>query len=237
MSAALRLRSLVRRRMPGVADFLGRIEDRLYRLRLGERVFIDIYERNVWESVESRSGSGSTLEQTKTIRAALPLLLQDLGVKSLLDIPCGDHYWMKEVPLDGIQYIGMDIVPAMVENNQRLHSGAGKTFLTGDLARDRLPKVDLIFSRDCFSHLPYKDILAALRNVTRSGSTYLLTTTFTERSQNEDLNRFGWRPVNLQASPFGLPPPVLVINENCTEHDGQYADKSLGLWKIADLRC
>jgi hypothetical protein len=32
-----------------------------------------------------------------------------------------------------------------------------------------------------------------------------------------------------------LPPPILVINENCTEHDGQYAHKSLGLWKIADL--
>jgi SAM-dependent methyltransferase len=236
MSAALRLRALVRRRMPAVADCLGRIEDRFFRLRLGRRVFADIYARNAWGGSESRSGSGSTLEQTHAIRTALPPLLRELGVKSLLDVPCGDHHWMKEVPLDGIRYIGIDIVPAMVERNQRLYGGAEKTFRAGDLVRDPLPPVDLVLSRDCFSHLPHGQILAALRTIKRSGSIYLLTTTFTERTQNEEINRFGWRPVNLQLQPFNLPPPALVINEHCTEHDGQYADKSLGLWKIADLR-
>jgi SAM-dependent methyltransferase len=236
MSAALRLRTLVKRRMPGAAGFLGRIEDRLYRLRLGQRVFIDIYERNAWGGVESRSGSGSTLEQTKTIRAAIPQLLRDLGVRSVLDIPCGDHHWMKEVPLEGIQYTGMDIVPAMVERNQRVYGSGGRTFLMGDLVRDPLLKVDLILSRDAFSHLLHGDILGALQNIRRSGSTYLLTTTYAERTKNDELDRFGWRPLNLQLSPFHLPPPLLVINENCTEHDGQYADKSLGLWKIANLR-
>ena len=236
MSAALRLRALVKRRMPRATDFLGRIEDRLYRLGLGQRVFNDIYERNAWGGVESRSGSGSTLEQTKTIRTALPQLLRDLGVRSLLDIPCGDHHWIKEVPLEGIQYTGTDIVPAMVERNQRVYGSEGRTFLLGDLVRDPLSKVDLILSRDCFSHLPHRDILAALQNIKRSGSIYLLTTTYTERTKNEELNRFGWRPLNLQLSPFHLPLPLLVINEKCTEHDGQYADKSLGLWKIADLR-
>jgi SAM-dependent methyltransferase len=235
MSTASRLRALVRRRMPAVADFLGRIEDRLYRLRLGRRAFAEIYERNTWGGIESRSGSGATLAQTRTIRTAIPRLLRELGVKSLLDIPCGDHHWMKEVALDGILYIGIDIVPAMIELNQRLYGSGGKKFLTRDLVRDPLPPVDLILSRDCFTHLPHSDILAALRNIKRSGSVYLLTTTFTESTQNEELNRFGWRPVNLQLSPFDLPPPILVINENCTEHDGRYAHKSLGLWKIADL--
>ena len=157
-------------------------------------------------------------------------------MKSLLDIPCGDHHWMKDVALDGISYVGMDIVPAMVDRNQRLYGSGGKEFLVRDVVRDPLPQVDLILSRECFTHLPHRDIVASLRNIKRSGSVYLLTTTFTERTKNEDLNRFGWRPVNLQLSPFDLPPPILVINENCTEHDGQYADKGLGLWKIADLR-
>lgn len=235
MNAALRLKSLLRRRLPGVVNSLVRMEDGLYRLRLGRGVFIDIYERNAWGGVESRSGSGSTLEQTKAIRTAIPRLLRDLDVRSLLDIPCGDHHWMKEVPLEGIEYIGMDIVPPLVERNQRLYGSGRKAFFKGDLVRDSLRKVDLILCRDCFGHLPHGDIIEALRNIKRSGSTYLLTTTFPERTKNEELNRFGWRPLNLQLSPFDLPPPIIVINENCTERDGQYSDKSLGLWKIPDL--
>jgi hypothetical protein len=235
MSAALRLKSLLRQRLPGVVNYLVRVEDGLYRRRLGQQVFINIYERNAWGNVESRSGSGSTLEQTKTIRAAIPRLLRDLGVRSLLDIPCGDHHWMREVPLEGIEYIGMDIVPSMVERNQRLYGSGRKTFLKGNLVKDSLRKADLILCRDCFGHLPHRDIIESLRNIKRSGSTYILATTFTERTENAELNRFGWRPLNLQLSPFNLPPPIIILNENCTERDGQYSDKSLGLWQISDL--
>src|SRR5262249_22796871 len=161
-----------------------RIEDELYRRRLGQQVFINIYERNAWGNVESRSGSGSTLEQTKTIRTAIPRLLRDLGVKSLLDIPCGDHHWMREGPLQGMEYIGVDIVPPMVERNQRLYGSGRKTFLKGNLVKDSLRRADLILCRDCFAHLPHRDIIESLRNIKRSGSTYLLATTFTERTEN-----------------------------------------------------
>jgi len=235
MSGGSRLKSLLRARMPGAVSGLLRIRDALYRRRVGRRVFIDIHERNAWKNVESKSGSGSTLEQTSAIRAAIPPLLRDLGVRSLLDIPCGDHHWMKEVPLDGIDYAGADIVPSLIARNQRLYGGDRKTFLGADVVRDRLATVDLILCRDCFGHLPDRDILRALRNIKRSGSTYLLATTFTERTENEDLDRFGWRPLNLRLRPFALPPPIIVINEHCTEHGGRYADKSLGLWRVADV--
>ena len=33
----------------------------------------------------------------------------------------------------------------------------------------------------------------------------------------------------------GLPEPLDVIVEGCTEVGGAYADKALGLWRIADL--
>jgi hypothetical protein len=71
----------------------------------------------------------------------------------------------------------------------------------------------------------------------RSGSTYILTTTFPSLAMNEDLKQPGdWRRINLEREPFRLPPPIRLLNEGCTEGvDGQYADKSLGLWKLSDL--
>jgi hypothetical protein len=62
-----------------------------------------------------------------------------------------------------------------------------------------------------------------------------MTTTFTECEENVDIVTGDWRIINLQIPPFSLPEPVLILNEECTEGDGTYADKSLGLWKISDL--
>jgi hypothetical protein len=93
--------------------------------------------------------------------------------------------------------------------------------------------VDLVLCRDCLVHLSSKDAVAALRNLKRSGSTYLLATTFPEHTDNPDVITGYWRPINLELPPFALPRPMLMINEGCPERGG--ADKSLGLWRIADL--
>jgi hypothetical protein len=45
-----------------------------------------------------------------------------------------------------------------------------------------------------------------------------------------------FRPLNLEAPPMSLPAPMLMINEGCTEGDGKYQDKSLGLWRMLDIR-
>jgi len=44
-----------------------------------------------------------------------------------------------------------------------------------------------------------------------------------------------WRPLNLERPPFNLPPPLVLVNEQCTEAQGRYADKSLGVWRLGDL--
>src|SRR6185312_15131601 len=53
-------------------------------------VFEQIYTRNTWQSSESRSGPGSTLERTEILRRELPPMLARLGVRTLVDAPCGD---------------------------------------------------------------------------------------------------------------------------------------------------
>ena len=198
-------------------------------------VFAQAYETNAWAGRASRSGSGSEFEQTRTLIAELPALFRSIGVRSLLDIPCGDFHWMKQVDLSGIDYVGADVVARIVERNRDAHRAPNLSFQTLDLASDRLPKVDLILCRDCLVHLSYDDIVRALRNMVASGSTYLLSTTFVGRAANIDCATGGWRALNLEEAPFLLPPPLRVVNEKCTENEGIYADKSLGLWRLNDI--
>jgi hypothetical protein len=199
--------------------------------------FDDIYNSNYWNGAESLSGPGSSLEQTETIRRELPLLFHRHGITNVLDVPCGDFKWMSQVDLGSITYIGGDLVDTLVENNNGKFSKHGVSFQVMDLRHSQLPKVDLILCRDCLVHMSYADIWLALRTIVESGSTFLLTTSFTNKKSNWNIKTGLWRPINLALSPFELPPPVEVINENCTEGDKmEHKDKSLLLFRISDLK-
>jgi hypothetical protein len=75
-----------------------------------EQVFTGIFQSNRRIGDESVSGPGSSLEQTIEIRPRLPLLLEDLKVRSLLHAGCADFHWMKDLALGVEEHIGVDIV-------------------------------------------------------------------------------------------------------------------------------
>ena len=198
--------------------------------------FSNVYENNLFKGRISRSGEGSDLVQTATIRSRLPRLIEELNIKKLLDAPCGDWYWMREVHLCVDEYLGVDIVDELIKKNQFTYGNKQISFQCLNLATDALPKSDLILCRDCLVHLSFDDALEIISNFKHSGATYLLTTTFSKRMRNEDLGSGFWRPLNLQLPPFNFPPPIILINENCTEENGQYSDKSLALWHLDDIK-
>jgi hypothetical protein len=207
---------------------------RLFLKSASHEIFDGIYKTNYWRG-ESRSGEGSDLVQTAIIREVLPSLLKSLDAKSMLDIPCGDYYWMQHVDLP-VSYIGADIVQQVVKINNGKYSDAQHKFLHLDVCTDKLPQVDLIFARDLLVHLSYDDIRRAIQNMKGSGATWLLTTTFTRCDPNFDIQTGEWRTLNLQLTPFNFPEPVKIINEGCTQFNGDYSDKNLGLWKLQDLK-
>ncbi|HEX7999176.1 MAG TPA: hypothetical protein VF528_12370 [Pyrinomonadaceae bacterium] len=211
---------------------LGKLYRLRHRFRNPQSVFIQAYERNIWNSNESVSGTGSTIEQTEKLREALPKLLVELHVTRMLDAPCGDYHWMSQTRLPLERYVGADIVPQLIQQNIEKYGSEGRQFIVRNIIEDELPLVDLILCRDLFIHLRFKDIFRAIENFKKSGSKYLLTTTFPTRT-NKDLEfTGGFRPVNLQAAPFNFPLPLKLINEDCTEMEGLYSDKSLGLWLL-----
>ena len=206
----------------------------LAELGLQER-FARIYSTNLWSDPESKSGVGSRLDSTRVLRAELPMALRRLEARVLLDVPCGDFTWMEHVDLSGIEYIGGDIVPSIVEENQRLHARKSRRFARLDLTRDILPDADVLLCRDCLVHLSYANIRAVLANGARSNIRFVLMTSFPGRRDNYDVVDGDWRPLDFQAPPFSFPEPRLAIVENCEEEDGSYADKSLLAWRVEDL--
>ena len=201
-----------------------------------EEVFQKIWANNYWGDAESRSGGGSNLEQTAMLRPALSRLLHELKVQSMLDLPCGDFHWMQETLFpDGMKYVGGDIVAPLAEANEAKYGGATRRFAQMNLMEDPLPKVELVFCRDCLVHLSYEQIGKAITNVKRSGSTYLLTTHFNGGRKNHDIRTGQWRPLSLSAAPFHFPEPIRWIDEGCTENSGKFRDKTMALWRIAEL--
>lgn len=204
-----------------------------YRSKPAKEVFEDIYQKKSW-SGESHSGPGSDLEQTRLVREGLGQVIDEYHVQSLLDVPCGDWFWMKSMDLKGVTYVGGDIVEEIIRRNQQ-YASEQVSFQFLNLLEPGIPAHDLVFCRDCLVHFSYHDIYKALDNLKSSGSQYLLTTTFPGR-RNYNIITGNWRPIDLQAAPFNLESPILVINEGCTEGNGSYADKSLGLWDLGKLK-
>jgi len=197
--------------------------------------FRHAYRENLWRGDETPSGAGSSLTQTAAIAHALPGLCVRYGVRSLLDVPCGNFNWMAKVPLPEVRYLGGDLVPEIIADTARRHGNERRRFLVLDLTRSPLPAADLLLCRDCLVHLSFADIARAIDNIRRSEIEYLLTTTFTEESAFHDIVTGDWRPINLELPPFSFPSPVELLRERCTEQNGAFADKALGLWRVAQL--
>lgn len=197
-----------------------------------EEVFTKYYEDHLWTSEESVSGRGSTVDVTEELRSALPSLLADLEVSTLLDVPCGDFNWMSQVDLGDIEYIGGEIVPALVEENSARYGQAGRRFCVIDLMENDLPQADAILVRDCLIHLDFAAIERVLRNIARSDVTWLLASDYPLLQKNVDSSIGPATPVSLSLPPFALGPKTAEIADAMMPN----GLKTLAVWNVDVLR-
>ena len=194
-----------------------------------KEMFSYIYKHNVWSNSESLSGPGSTIVSTKQLVAEFLPLLDKYNIKTILDAPCGDMNWMKHLLSNFEHYIGIDIVPDMIENHKKTFSNVKNAeFKCLDLIKDDLDKVDLIFSKDCIQHLSNEEIFKVINNIKKSNSKYLLIGS-NEIAYNNDRVKYGyfeWKNVNLEQEPFYFPKPLVYIDEKGIR---------MGLWKVSSL--
>lgn len=198
--------------------------------------FTRIHSENYWGGVESKSGKGSDPEQTQVLITAFDQLLRQRGIKSLVDLGCGDVNWLGRVPAVFSSYVGVDIVRQLVLENINRLGGLGLRFVEGDVTRYIIPKVDAILCRDVLCHLEYEDALRLIENVKKSESTWFISTTFPRVGRSNPVQpqgSMGWYPICLTQPPFNFPCHEELLVEGCL--DVGFQDKSLGVWKVAEM--
>jgi hypothetical protein len=189
--------------------------------------FDRIYRENAWSGVQSRSGPGSSLAATSFVREWLVGLIAELGITSLLDVPCGDGVW---IPPLGVPYIGVDVVPEAVEAAQSLVEGQ---FFVGDARNMELPNADAVLTRDGMQHLDVADGMLMLANLKRTGARWLIASHYLDGSNVDPPTSWDAYRVNLTLGPFWLAEPDRMCPDGFGE-DGALQDpgKVLGVWRL-----
>ncbi|EKX52803.1 hypothetical protein GUITHDRAFT_101254 [Guillardia theta CCMP2712] len=141
--------------------------------------------------------------------------------------------------LRNVEYVGVDIVPELIENNKKqfkewkkmrfevqrsvvvVNVTCSLTFhlpwmvQTMDIVREPIGRsFDLIVCRDTLFHLPVFDAVQALKNFDASKSKFLLSHFDEELTSNwPDIKVGGWHLINLLEAPFKLSAPVEMVVE------------------------
>lgn len=137
-----------------------------------EQVFSKIYAENSWGGAKGEfcSGSGSTNEAVvgAYVDAIHRLALERgfLGGR-FVDLGCGDfRVGQRLLPLCS-SYVGVDVVPALVNRNNRFYGNATTRFAAQDVTLHDPPDGDVCFVRQMLQHLSNAEILAILPKLER----------------------------------------------------------------------
>lgn len=135
--------------------------------------------------------------------------------------------WLKNMDLSNIDYMGMDISHDLIEYNKK--NNKHLKFKTHNIIESPInKKYDLILCRDLLFHFNIDEVKSSINNFKKSNSTYILTSTFPNSTDNINLTSLGFAKINLQEYPFNFPKPIKLYPEI---EDGKY----LGLWKLENI--
>jgi len=194
-------------------------------------IFREKYLNNSWKGSESKSGPGSSLPINKNLIFLLENFVKENKLKTISDYGCGDFNWMRTFNFDLVDnYYGYDIVEEMIDVNNEKFGDKKIKFRTANIIEDQLEKTDIILCKDVLFHLSFDDAIMVLEKIKKSGSIYLISTTFLEFN-NYDIKTGNWRPINLQSNPFNMNNPE-IIWENIENRNDSYSNKSIAIWKI-----
>lgn len=180
----------------------------------------DFYAQNVKSRIESVSGCGSFLKNTKEIRGFISSVIIKYSIKSIADCPCGDWNWMQYVDLTDINYTGLDVVQPLVQANNTLYGKSNINFRHFNILTEIPPRADLLICRDLLFHLNLADQKIAAENLKKSGSRLIMTTTFPWITENAELQPrelmagWGYRHINAELEPLAFKNPVDEVTEN-----------------------
>tara|TARA_Y100000590_G_scaffold352431_1_gene404998 strand:- start:591 stop:1307 length:717 start_codon:yes stop_codon:yes gene_type:complete len=204
-----------------------------------KNTFKHIYLSSHWQNYfkvdenKSVSGPGSDLKYTNNLSEKLINFFKNNNIKRILDIGCGDFLWMNLLLNkyeDYNDYLGVDIVSELIDNNINKYSNEKISFKIFDLVEDEIPQgFDIILVRDVFIHLKNDQIKYFLDKLKKNNSIFFGVTSTPKLNENKELKAVGrYRDINIEISPYNLKNFITQINEN-DEKD------SFNIYKISNI--
>lgn len=141
----------------------------------------------------------------------LDMLFDDLNIKTFVDVGCSDVIWQSKLKWGKVDYLGLDIVKDIVEDNTKKHPHM--SFKHSNLIEDPCPKADMICVRNVFLHNSIDSCKKILKNIKESGSKYLLASTDFTLDKNLDTVCIWATRRNLDIEPFNLSHPIAYFPE------------------------
>ena len=196
-----------------------RAEDRRNARRSAQEVFSDVYRRAAWGSRSDGTGSSGfgsadpmvTEPYVDLIRRFLQSNGSDVTV---VDLGCGDYQIGRRlVPFCG-RYIGVDVVPELIERHRRENTAANVDFCCLDIAQDELPAGDVCLVRQVLQHLSNREISRVVDKLSQYRCTFVTEHQPTSSSRvvpNRDIVHGGRirlldnSGVYLDETPFDIP--------------------------------
>ena len=140
-----------------------RAQDSRNASRSVREVFSEIYREGHWGTRSDGglcSGSGSvnqsiTAPYIEMITDYLNAVGRD---KTLVDLGCGDLEVGRNFLDLCAEYVGVDVVPDLIEQHKSTYQGHNARFLCVDIIEDNLPDGDICFVRQVLQHLSNKQI-------------------------------------------------------------------------------
>jgi SAM-dependent methyltransferase len=126
-----------------------------------QETFSEIYRRGLWRS---GSGTGSDEEFSKAYCDLVVRFAHERGVKRVVDVGCGDFRVGRLIAEAGFEYIGVDVVPEVIERHRKEFGGGRISFLCLDAITEKPPAADLCLVRQVLQHLSNAEIARVLDN-------------------------------------------------------------------------
>jgi hypothetical protein len=135
--------------------------------RSSAEVFGEIYQRGLWGGRDTGffSGSGSDLEISAPFVDIVARYIEEKRISSIVDLGCGDFRVGRQLVRPGIRYVGVDVVSALIAENQQRYGNDLVRFEERDIVNGPLPDGDLYLVRQVLQHLSNDQIDGVLRNL------------------------------------------------------------------------
>jgi SAM-dependent methyltransferase len=137
---------------------------KVYKSKTARDVFTNIYESNQWggQKGEYFSGTGSDEYNACLYSEVVKKFIKDKNIKKVLDLGCGDFTVGSKLQVEGVEYLGIDIVKKLVEKNRQEYGNTNVQFKCLDIISDELPDSEMCLIRQVLQHLSNGQISSIL---------------------------------------------------------------------------